>query len=185
MATGLYRYYDGLPTWAKAVVIVALVIVLFIIILWIRKLIKQAEEKRKQAEKDQEYIKDFQKYCSGKANAGQSSYPATSFIQMASSIEQAGCEEDFATCLGTDEEAIKSVFMKMNSVCDVLQLVQAFGERIKPTQDATYLNTLNPFSSWTPKKYPLGAWLRSEMDDAEVQKYVNDVLKSKGINYSF
>ena len=190
-ATGLYRYYSGLPTWARAVVIIAMILIIFIIILWIRKLIKQAEEKHKQQEKDQEYVKDFQKYCSGKANQGKASYPPTSYIQMASSLYQAGCYEDTVTCGGTDEDAIKSIFLKMNSVCDVLQLSQAFGERPKQTYDTnSFLGNLNPLvwvgiSNYNAPKYPLGAWLRTEMDNAEVEKYVNGVLTEKGIDYQF
>jgi len=185
-ATGLYRYYSGLPGWARAVVIIALILLIIIVIFWIKKLIKQAQDKANQSEKDQEYIKDYQKYCSGSGNEGKSSYPAGSYIQMASSIFEAGCYESYLTCGGTDEKAIKSVFEKMNSVCDVLQLVQAFGERTHRTMDLNdFANSLNPFSSYTSQKYPLGAWLRTEMSADEVQKNVNDVLKSRGISYSF
>ena len=186
-ATGLYRYYEGLPTIAKAIVIIAFVILIFVLILWIRKLLKDAEEKNKQKERDQEYIKDFQKYCQGKANIGQSSYPATSFIQMASTIFEAGCAEDYITCGGTDEEAIKSVFEQMNTTCDVIQLVQAFGKRRARTLDInTGLIALNPFSSSDEyPTYELGAWLKKELDAQDIQEYVNGILQSKGINYRF
>ena len=185
-ATGVYRYYEGLPTWAKAVSIIAFIILIFVLIIWIKKLLKDAEEKRKQKEKDQEYVKDYQKYCGGKSNVGQASYPATDYIQLASTLYQAGCLEDSITCGGTDEDSIKSVFEKMNTVCDVIQLVQAFGERKKQTYDInTFLGDLNPFSTSEHPKYPLGAWLAIEMDKEEVEEYVNDVLKSKGINYRF
>lgn len=187
MAVGAYKYYQGLPTWAKAVSIIALIIIVFVLILWIKKLLKDAEEKNKQKERDQEYVKDFQKYCQGKSNLGQSSYPATSYIQMASTIFEAGCAEDYVTCGGTDEDAIKSVFEQMNTTCDVIQLVQAFGRRRQRTHDiTTALTALNPFAS--ADDYPtfeLGAWLKKELDSEEMQEYVNGVLQSKGINYRF
>lgn len=187
MAVGAYKYYQGLPTWAKAVSIIALIIIIFVLILWIKKLIKDAEEKNKQKERDQEYIKDFQEYCQGKSNVGQSSYPATSFIQMASTIFEAGCAEDYVTCGGTDEDAIKSVFERMNTTCDVIQLVQAFGKRPARSHDVnTALIALNPFASSDDyPKYEIGAWLRKELDSADMETNVNGVLKSKGINFPF
>lgn len=182
MAVGVYKYYEGLPTLAKAIVIIALVIIVFIIIFWIKKLLKDIEDKKRQKERDQEYIQDFKEYCQGKSNAGQSSYPATSYIQMADSIFAAGAVDDYITGGGTDEEAIKSVFQKMNTTCDVIQLVQAFGKRVPRTDVYEFFDI---FGTHTVSKYELGGWLRIEMDDEEIEENVNNVLKNKGISYRF
>lgn len=184
---GVYKYYEGLPPYGKLAVIIGIIIIIIIILLAIRKALKDSKEKKSQMERDQEYIEDFKKYCLGKANAGQSSYPATSYIQMANNIYEAGCYEDIVTCYGTDNDAIKGVFEKMNSECDVIQLVQAFGKRYQRSLDSRAI--LNPgywFGLSNPyEKLELGAWLKSELDGKEIEEYVNGVLSAKGINYRF
>lgn len=65
---------------------------------------------------------------------------------------------------GTDEDAVGTVFNQMQTRSDVLMLMKQFGVR-----DGDDLST----------------WLTSELDNDEMEKYVNGFLKSKNINYTF
>ncbi len=70
---------------------------------------------------------------------------------------------------GTDEDAIYSVFKKMNNDLDVAKLITAFGQR----RLSFSLNSAN-----------LGGFLTDELDATELG-IVNSGLRSKGIKYQF
>jgi hypothetical protein len=95
-------------------------------------------------------------------NVGQSpSYQNTQYQIFADSLSAAMA---YWGPVNTDEKAIKNVFSKMNNNADVLKLIAAFGIR----------------DDWG-----LSKWLTYELDDDEKEKYVNQVLRSKGITYQF
>lgn len=157
----VYKYFIGLPPWARALIIIAILGFTGLIILWIKK------QKDKGARKSQ-FINDFKDYCQGK---GAPSYPATSYLTMADAIYQAGCYS--VGCIGTDEDAIVSEFDKIKSTCDAIMLVQAFGKRWER-------GTI----TWGEEgKVELGGWLRTELSDFWVTK-INDNLKAKGVNFA-
>lgn len=67
--------------------------------------------------------------------------------------------------LGTDEEEIGRVFSDMQNDLDVIALTNAFGVR---------------------DGYTLQAWLRGDLGSAaEMNRYVNDILRMKGITKTF
>jgi len=70
---------------------------------------------------------------------------------------------------GTDEDAIYSVFKRMNNDLDVAKLITAFGQR----RLSFSLNSAN-----------LGGFLTDELDTTELG-IVNSGLRSKGIKYQF
>jgi hypothetical protein len=95
-------------------------------------------------------------------NVGQTpSYQNTQYQIFADSISAAMAYWGPAN---TDEEAIRNVFKKMNNNADVLKLIAAFGIR----------------DDWG-----LSKWLTYELSDEDKEKYVNQVLRSKGITYQF
>ena len=63
---------------------------------------------------------------------------------------------------GTDEDAVKDVMQKMNNNADILKLIQVFGIR---------------------DGYGLSAWITDDFSVADKDKYINQVLRSKGITY--
>jgi hypothetical protein len=95
-------------------------------------------------------------------NVGQTpSYQNTQYLIFADSLSAAMA---YWGPVNTDEEAIRNVFKKMNNNADVLKLIAAFGIR----------------DDWG-----LSKWLTYELDDDAKEKYVNSVLRSKGITYQF
>ena len=65
---------------------------------------------------------------------------------------------------GTDEDAVKDVMNKMNNNADILKLIQVFGIR---------------------DGYGLSAWITDDFSAEDKDKYINQVLRSKGITYQF
>lgn len=65
---------------------------------------------------------------------------------------------------GTDEETVQSVFAQMNTRDDVLKLISTFGIKDGET---------------------LSEWLSGDLSQSDMDKYVNNVLQVKSINYSF
>jgi len=65
---------------------------------------------------------------------------------------------------GTDEDAVKDVMNKMNNNADILKLIQVFGVR---------------------DGYGLSAWITDDFSAEDKDKYINQVLRSKGITYQF
>lgn len=65
--------------------------------------------------------------------------------------------------MGTDEEAIYSIFRQMRSRSDLMEVIKAFGERDGEN---------------------LAQWLISELSHKEISK-VNQILATNNIKYSF
>lgn len=97
-------------------------------------------------------------------NAGQKTYPNSQYNIWADALESA------MYYWSTDEDAIKSIMQKMKTDADVLALISAFGQRSTAGIDA---------------EEDLGAWLRDDLNDQEMNLYVNNVLASNGVNYRF
>lgn len=93
------------------------------------------------------------------------SYVDSQYKIFADAIYSAG----FDVLFGTDEDAIYSVFNRMNNDLDINKLIVAFGAR--RIEFSTRVESLSEF-------------LRSELDDREVEQ-VNKILSSKNIKYRF
>jgi hypothetical protein len=93
------------------------------------------------------------------------SYVDSQYNIFADAIYSAG----FDVLFGTDEDAIYSVFNRMNNDLDINKLIVAFGAR--RIEFSTRVESLAEF-------------LRSELDDREIQQ-VNKILSSKNIKYRF
>jgi len=93
-------------------------------------------------------------------------YLDTAYKGYADSIYTARSANNF---LGTDEDAIYSVFQKMKNDLDVAKLITAFGER----RLSFSLTSAN-----------LGGFLNDELDSTELG-IINSGLRSKNIKYQF
>lgn len=89
-------------------------------------------------------------------------YTQTQYNEFANKIYSAGLGT-----IGTDEDAIYSVFNSLKNNMDFLQLVKAFGKR--RLEFTLGFGTLSEF-------------LRSELNNKEIQK-INEILKTKKITY--
>ena len=92
-------------------------------------------------------------------------YPQSQYKSFASTIEIAGFD------IGTDEDAIYSVFSKLKNNADYLALANAWG---KPNRKV--------YEWGIGRDMTLAQFIRYEMDESEVKK-VNKILASKGIKY--
>lgn len=91
-------------------------------------------------------------------------YPKSNYYQMAQTIQVAGFD------VGTDEEAIYSVFKRLKNNADFLALRQAWGKKKIYDWGIPYIMTLAQFLRW-------------ELDAKECGN-INSILNSKGIKYS-
>ena len=74
---------------------------------------------------------------------------------------------------GTDEEQLSAVFNYMQNKADVLELIKAFGMR-------EYTDGL-----FVSEQLNLTQWLNAELDQDEINEYVNNPLAARGIDFKF
>ena len=92
-------------------------------------------------------------------------YPLSQYSTFANIIETAGFD------IGTDEDAIYSVFRKLKNNADYLQLKKAWGSPNRKIYDWGFGYNMT-----------LPQYIRWEMSNNEVKK-INAILQSKGIKY--
>lgn len=156
-------WFTGLSPFVRNIIILAMIILLFAIVV----LIIQALEK---AKKEKQLNQAFDDDIKTLTQSGQvPSYPETTYKNLADRIE--GASEGFVFGLGTDEEAMISVFTELKNELDVVKLEKAFGARIPPDCVAFC------------DARPLGDYLAYELGE-DVAK-VNKVLSNNGINMRF
>ena len=162
MLKGIMNFFTT-PSFARNVVIIALVVLVFLIIYWVRS-------SRKRRKLEEQFKNDYNELTSGGQKA---TYLETNYIQFADKIYEAGCSGVF--CYGTDEDAIFDVFDKMQNELDVLLLVKAFGLREERGSICI---------PGTDCGLGLGAWLQTELGEDDFTE-VNKILSQKGIKYQF
>jgi len=94
------------------------------------------------------------------------SYPISQYQIFAGSLY------DAFQGTGTDEPRIKSVFSQMKNNLDVLKLIEVYGTR----DGGAYF--------WTPKM-TLIEQIPYDMEDSEIETYVNAPLRANRITYQF
>jgi len=153
------KVYNDLPPWAKGLVAVGVVAGTGYALFKISKLL--TGEKQREIKESTAVGSELQ---SAQAQTGLS-YPGSQYLSFANVIETAGFD------IGTDEEAIYSIFRKLNNDADYLQLLQAWGKPNRKIYDwgIGYDMTLQQY-------------LRYEMGEDEIAQ-INFILKSKGIKY--
>jgi hypothetical protein len=155
----LKESFSGLPSWAKGVISIAIVGGVGYVLYKASK--KFTAEQQRSNEEKQEIETELQKEVKKKPLT----YPLSQYKSFADQIEVAGFG------LGTDEEAIYSIFRKLKNNADYLALKQAWGKPTRKTYD------------WAvPLDYTLSQFLRYELSDSDITK-LNNILQSKGITY--
>lgn len=157
----LYNIYKDAPPLGKILLIAAVILLAYLIYKGVKKLLAPGPTNEGQQKSASDELKDL-------AQAGEVSHYTES--QMKGFADKLFKAMDGQ---GTDEEQIKAVFKYMQNKADVLELIRAFGVR-------TYEDGL--FVSY---EYNLTEWLNEELSQDELDKFVNDPLRSAGINYSF
>ena len=112
--------------------------------------------KAKQENKEENILnKEIQK--------GELSFDQTTYVSLSDKLETAmfGYTDD--------ENAVYSVFTKLRTKSDVLQLIKTFGNRR---------------IIWTVGGSNLNQWLNNRLDVSEIAK-VNDILSRNSIDYEF
>lgn len=105
----------------------------------------------------------------GKEQKGKLSFPKTQYKSWADSLEKAWYEYPFG--IGTDEQAVYSIFSKLKNNNDWLELQKAYGVR-------TYYD-----GGFAAGNYNLVEALNVEDQQSEMRDRINKMFKSKGITY--
>jgi hypothetical protein len=142
-----------IPEINQAVIIKAIIVLVIALALFfaVRKFVKTV--------KDDKYEKDLK----DEIEADKLTYPLNQYVAFADQLH------DAMAYLGTKTTMVNSIFTKMNTLSDVLQLIIAFGVR-------------KYYGIWGEKSLP--QWISEELSQNEIEK-VNTILKSKNINFSF
>lgn len=170
------KYYKNQPDWAKGVINVVVVGG----VAFAGYSIYRNAQKRKEIEaanQAAEYATDELGRLA--ARGIRPTYLNSEFELMAGALVQAmnGC--------GTDEEMILDVFRKMRNDADVLKLITVFGVRFyqpcAASQPLSYLRWM-----WDDQSFGggIGEWLSYDLSSGYIED-INDILRSRGITYSF
>jgi len=140
-------------SWDTKKVLTAATILIVVVIVYfrIRKAVKSAKADK------------YEKQVSSEIKTDELTYPLNNYIALADELH------DAMAYLGTKDSKIKAIFMKMNTLSDVLQLIKAFGSR-------------NYYPFWGSKTLP--QWLYAELTTGEIAE-INAIMKQKSINFSF
>ena len=151
--------FAGLPSWAKGVISVGILAGVVYVIYKVTQ--KLGEEPQRDTEED----KQIQTELQTEIKKTPLSYGASQYATFANNIQEAGYD------IGTDEEAIYSVFRKMKNNADYLALLKAWG---KPTRTV--------YEWGVGRKKTLSQFLHSEMSASEIAK-INTILANNKVKY--
>ncbi len=151
--------FQGLPPWAKGAIAVGVAAgVAFIAFRIFRKF--GGESAREAQEANQ-----LENELNTELNKTGLTYPKSQYSTFANEIETAGFD------IGTDEDAIYSVFRKLKNNADYLQLNASWG---KPNRKV--------YDFGIGRDMTLPQFLRYEMNDGEIRK-INQILSYNKITY--
>lgn len=128
----------------------------------VKKVLDYFKPEKKQEKKE---VENVESELEAEKKKSKLSYPLSQYATFANIIETAGFD------VGTDEDAIYSVFRKLKNNADYLQLTKAWGSPNRKIYDWGFGYNLT-----------LAQYIRWEMSDSEAKK-INAILKSKGIKY--
>lgn len=159
--------WNGLPTWAKGIIAVAGVAIVYFTTKSIIKSIKKKKE-----EQDNKDLLDA-------TEREKRELEKQGIKQMVSNAQLEAFSqklvEAFNDC-GTTESSVYAVFNGLKNKADLMQLIKIYGTR-------PYSGCAAQFE-WGDMNYTLPRAIESELDDTE-RKKVNDILRKKGIDYTF
>jgi hypothetical protein len=175
MAQGkVYDYYNGLPTWARGIVVVGGLVVGYIAV---NAIIKKINQNKVDAAAQQEINTasgDLNSVIAGGTNPTLNN---SELEAMSSAIIESsnGC--------GTDTNMMYNTFSKIKNDADILSFIKVFGLR-KKTRCPFTNDTMESFWSSYTTPMSLSAMVNSELDTTEIQK-INDGFLAKGMKYQF
>jgi hypothetical protein len=175
MAQGkVYDYYNGLPQWARGIVVVGGLVVGY---LAVSAVIKKINKSKTDALAQQEISTasgDLNSVIAGGTNPTLNN---SQLEAMSSAIIEAsnGC--------GTDNNMIFNTFSKIKNDADILSFIKVFGLR-KKTRCPFTADTMESFWSNYTTPMSLSAMVNSELDTTEIQK-INDGFLAKAMKYQF
>jgi len=158
-------------SWQHLVLLLLVLIVLYYTYNTIRGAIKKFKNDKEEKKRLQEIEELAQK------PGNRPSHPILSYTAWADILETAMQDESWNT--GTDEEAIFSVYRKMQTIGDIIELEKAFGTRAK-----TPVTFGGSFAKWFASEMNLPQWLTDELTKDEIKK-LNAILQKNGVNYSY
>jgi hypothetical protein len=128
----------------------------------VKKVLDYFKPERKREESEQKVVTGE---LETETKATPLSYPVSQYATFANIIETAGFD------IGTDEDAIYTVFRSLKNNADYLALSNAWGKPTRKVYDFGFGYNMT-----------LPQYLRWEMSDTEVSR-INSILKSKNIKY--
>lgn len=162
-----YSFYRDLPSWAKGVIAVGGIAIVY----FTTKSIIKSIKKKKEEKDNKELIDATEKEKKNLEKQGIRQMLSNSQLEAYSQK----LVEAFNDC-GTTEESVYAVFNGLKNKADLLALIKIYGTR--------------PFSGclitgeYGDLNYTLPRAIESEMNFTEIKK-VNDILRKKGIDYTF
>lgn len=163
--TGVSKLYDDLPIIVKGIYAVSALAIFGIIGYSLYK-----KYHKTQSEKDaEESVKESMQDIKTISQHEKQSYIYSQYKAFADALFEA------MSGVGTDDDAINSVFNKMKNTIDVLTLIKAFGIR-DYTDDKVFVFNIKPMN--------LNQWISAELSNNE-KTTLNNILKSKKIKYQF
>lgn len=151
--------FAGLPSWAKGIISVGIIAGVGYVIYKVTQ--KLGEEPKRDADED----KQIQTELEIEIKKSPLTYGPSQYATFANNIQEAGYD------VGTDEEAIYSIFRKIKNNADYLALLKAWG---KPTRTV--------YEWGIGRKKTLTQFLKSEMDNTEIRK-INTILSNNKVKY--
>lgn len=174
MANKALQYYNGLPNWAKGVVVVGGLAVTYIFASQVVSAIRRKREEKKQLEEINTASQDLQQL----AKMGMKPTLNNSQLEAISS----GIIDAVNGC-GTSMAKILAQLTKLNNDADLLSLIKVFALRKKQRCVFSDDPRESFWSALTPAM-SLTAHLQSDLSAADI-KEVNSLLSKKGIKYQF
>jgi hypothetical protein len=170
----LMEVYNGLPNWAKGVVVVGLLGVTYIVGSQVLSAIRRKKDEKKQLEEINVASNDLNALSRAgvKPTLSNSAYEAISAAII-----------DAVNGCGTSMAKILSQFEKMKNDADVLMLIKVFGLRKKQRCVFSDDPREDFWSSQTPPM-SLTAHLQSDLSVSDINE-INKTLSKKGIKYQF
>ena len=151
--------FQGLPPWAKGTI--AVVAVGGGVYLLYRLLRGMSSDTLRQTQETNQILSELD----NEVKKTGLTYPKSQYSSFANELQQAGFD------VGTDEDAMYSIFRKLKNDADYLQLTAAWG---KPTRTIYDWGVGRPMT--------LTQFLRSELSDSEIRK-INTILAGSKIKY--
>jgi len=167
--SGIGKVWNDIPAWARGVIIVLLALIVFLIV-WklYKKFFGKDASEQWSAEED---VRDTQSDLNTLIQQGvKPSYQQGQYSQWADSIKTA-----FNGC-GTTYSTIERIFNQMKNKADIMALSATFGVR--------KWDGCNWEGDFGDTEGTLAGGLTNELSSGEVEK-LNNILKSKNINYTF